>query len=231
MEYRFVVRVAGKQRNFLKLQERNNGDIILSQRGKFYAGQFDDLSVGNKIEELTNITVHPSLRSMKGIVTINYKRKPGSDIAQKIAYVLDVKNGDKLFPVYTSIGRDLTAPSCDLPDAKTTTKKSRLFDLWPDAELDIEQNSLAFMLLVANPTSQLPLPDNFPRNTLTIQFSHLQVVVFYWLFNRPTKFTWSNFIPMSGDKYYGEGFEFHEALAYTNEVTALHADRYESMPS
>jgi hypothetical protein len=228
MVYRFVVRVEGKPRNFLTLQETNNGDIILLQRGKFHAGQFNDFSGKNKIEESTNITVHPSLLSTSGIITINYKRMPGSNIAQKIAYVLDVKNGDKLFPVYTSIGRDLTTPSCDLPE--TRAKKSHLVDLWPDVELDIEQDSLAFMLLVANPQSQLLIPDSFPRNSLIIHFKHLQVVVFYWKFNRPTKFTWSNFIPMLGDKYYGVGFEFQEALNYTNWVTMRHADNYESMP-
>jgi hypothetical protein len=229
MVYRFVVRVEGKQRNFLSLQETNSGDIILSQRGRFFAGQFDDLSDKNKTEEITNITVHPSLQSTNGIITINYKRMPGSSTAHKIAYVLNVKNGDKLFPVYTSIGRDLTAPSCDLPARKAN--KTHHVDLWPDSELDIKQDSLAFMLLVANAKSQLPIPANFPRNSLTIQFLHLQVVVFYWLFNRPTKFTWSNFIPVLGDKYHGEGFEFQEALNYTNEVTMLHADKYESMPA
>jgi hypothetical protein len=228
MEYRFVVSVEGKQRNFLKLQERINGDIILSQRGRFHAGQFDDFSDNNKIDEITNITVHPSLQSGNGIITINYKRIPGSISAQKVAYVLGVKNGDKLFPVYTSIGRNLISPSCDLPKAKPN--KEKLIDLWPGADLDVKENSLAFMLLVANPTSRLDIPDDFTRNSLIISFKYLQVIVFYWLFNRPTKSHWSNFLPMLGDKSYCEGFEFREALDYTYELSDLHANKYESMP-
>ncbi|MGB8599508.1 MAG: hypothetical protein WCE88_08450, partial [Burkholderiales bacterium] len=41
-----------------------------------------------------------------GSIAINYKRSSGSIEQKKVAHVFGVKNADKLFPVYTSIGRD-----------------------------------------------------------------------------------------------------------------------------
>lgn len=228
MQYRFVVKVEGNLRNFLKLRDTPNGDIIISQRGQFYSGVLGAFSVTGKQSQLTNITVHPNLRSRLGSISVNYKRKSGATESRKIAHVLGVKHSTRLFPVYTSIGRDLHSPSCDLPSAKT--KRTELVELWPETGLDQSRDSMAFMVLLANPNVDFPIPDDFPRNVWISIFVHLQVIVFYWLFNRPTKPYWSNFVPVLGDTFHGEGMELHEALNYTNDLTMSHASHYETLP-
>jgi hypothetical protein len=228
MQYRFVVVANGKPRNFLSLRETAKGDVIVSQRGRFHSGPFCAFSVAKKSDEITNVTVHPNLRSELGTVTINYKRLSGKAESRKIAHVLGVRQAERLFPVYASIGRNLIAPSCDLPASKAA--KAKLVELWPNGSIDVERDSLAFMLLIANPKVRFLIPEDFPRNTIVIPFSYFQAVVFYWAFNQPTKPYWSNFIPMPGDRFLGHGFQLHEALNYTNDLTMLHAANYESIP-
>lgn len=228
MEYRFTVKAKGKTRNFLTLKDTKNGDIIVSQRGQFYSGDFGDFSLTGKQSELTNITVHPNLKSRIGSISVNYKRKAGFTESRKIAHVLGVKHSTKLFPIYSSIGRNLHSPSCEFPSNKA--KKAALIELWPETGLEQSRDSLAFMLLVANRNINFIIPDEFPRNVRTLKFRHLQVIVFYWLFNQPTKSYWSNFIPANGEDFFGEGMELHEALNYSNDLTMLHAEHYEALP-
>lgn len=229
MEYRFVVRVGGKPRNFLKLTETPSGDLVISQRGRFYSGKPGIFSVAGKADELTNITVHPNLKSRIGSITVNYKRKSGKTESRKIAHVLGVKHSDRLFPVYASIGRNLHSRWCDVSETKA--QKAKLIELWPSVGLDQSKDSLAFMLFVANRQAAFTMPGGLPCNFIPLLFARLQVLTFFWLFNRPTKPYWSNFVAFADDNFFGVGMEFHEAVNYTNDLTLLHATSYDSFPT
>lgn len=171
MEYRFVVRVGGKPRNFLKLTETPSGDLVISQRDRFYSGKPGIFSVAGKPDELTNITVHPNLKSRIGSITVNYKRKSGETKSRKIAHVLGVKHSDRLFPVYASIGRNLHSRWCDV--SVTKEQKAKLIELWPSVGLDQSRDSLAFMLFVANRQVAFSISEDFPRNVMPLLFAHL----------------------------------------------------------
>jgi hypothetical protein len=100
--HRFVIANNGKLQNFLKIEERKVGDLILSTRGKQHSVPVGpEFSTTARIEEgsikSSSITIHPNLNSGIGSITINYKDNVGGNQVRRISGVLDVKYGQRLF--------------------------------------------------------------------------------------------------------------------------------------
>lgn len=230
--YRLIVRTKAGLQNFLKIEETKAGDLIISPRGKRHSapvGSETAASTSTDSSSITksSITVHPNLNSEAGSISINYKDDIGINKERKVAGILDVRAGQRLFPVVTSIGRNINRPGLTIDRAKS--QKDNLIELWPDNGIDLERDSLAYSVLVANRNIQFIFPEDFPRNTMALGFQHIQVLFLYWLFNRPTRFRGTT-LTFSTPVKYVNGFEFHEILNFTNDVTLAHSSVYETLP-
>lgn len=215
-------------------QDRRNktGDLIISPRGKRHVAPVGtetatSANVGGSAITTSSMTVHPNLNSNTGSISINYKDNAGGDKERKVAGVLDVKAGERLFPVITSIGRNIDRPNLTIDRGKH--KKDNLIELWPGVGIDLARDSLAYSVLVANRNICFMFPEDFPRNTIALTFQHLQVLFLYWLFNQPTRFRGTT-LTFSMPERYVNGFEFHEVLNFTNDMTLSHARVYETLP-
>ncbi len=229
--HRFAVAVKGELKNFLKIRETPRCDLIISPRGRRDVAEVGSArarsrSVDTKDATVSSITVHPNLRSKISSVTVNYKDSRGSEETRTIAGILGVKDRFRLFPVLTSIGRNI---GVDRLTMTTFSHDESVERLWPNAELDLGKDSLAFTLAIASPDARFVVPNDFPRNVITLQFTHFQVVFFYWLFNCPTRFRGTT-LTISTPRDYADGFEFHELLNFTNDATLLHMRVYEDLP-
>ena len=230
--HRFVVGTMVGLQNFLKIEEARTGDLIVSPRGKRHVAPVGSeaatsASVDSSTITISSITVHPNLNSNTGSTSINYKDNVGRNKERKVAGVFDVKAGQRLFPIITSIGRNINKPSLTIDREKY--EKDNFIELWPGAGIDLERNSLAHSVLIGNPNIRFMFPEDFPRNTTSMTFQHFQVLFIYWLFNQPTRFRGTTLTFSTPDKYVN-GFEFHEALNFTNDVTLAHASIYETLP-
>jgi hypothetical protein len=230
--HRFVIGTKVGLQNFLKIEETRIGDLIISPRGKRQVdpvGSESALSANVDSSSITtsSITVHPNLNSSTGSISINYKDSFGGNIERKVAGVLDVKAGRRLFPIIASIGRNINSPSLTIDRGKY--EKDNLIELWPGAGIDLGRDSLAYSVLVANPNIRFMFPEDFPRNTTSITFQHFQVLFLYWLFNQPTRFRGTT-LTFSTPGIYVSGFEFHEALNFTNDMTLSHSKVYATLP-
>jgi hypothetical protein len=229
--YRFVVANNSGLQNFLSIKETKAGDLILSPRGKQHSVTVDSevaaTDVGNGLITTSSITVHPNLKSEIGSITINYKDNVGGSEKRKVAGVLDVKFGNRLFPIITSIGRNVGRPSLTIDRSKF--QSANLIELWPGNGIDLARDSLAYSILIANRNVQFVFPDDFQRSAISLVFQHFQFVFLYWLFNQPTKFRGTTLTFSTPEKYVN-GFEFHEALNFTNDITLAHLQVYPSLP-
>lgn len=230
--HRFVITHNGGLQNFLSIKETYSGDLIISTRGKQHvapvgseAATATDLDV--KAITTSSITVHPNLNSEIGSISINYKDNVGGHQERRVAGVLDVKSGQRLFPVITSIGRNIGRPRLSID--RTKYENENLIELWPGNGIDLARDSLAYSVLIANPKIQFIFPEDFPRNTVSLVFQHFQVLFLYWLFNQPTKFRGTTLTFSTPEKYLN-GLEFHEALNFTNDITLSHLQVYSSLP-
>ncbi len=222
----------GGLHNFLSIKETKAGDLIVSTRGKQHSTPVGSEAattthVENCAITTSSVTVHPNLNSEIGSISINYKDNIGGNQERKVAGVLDVKTGQRLFPVLTSIGRNIGRPRLSIDRSKYP--KESLIELWPGTGIDLKRDSLAYSVLVANPSISFLFPEDFPRNTVVLAFQHFQVLFLYWLFNQPTKFRGTTLIFSTPEKYVN-GFEFHEALNFTNDITLAHLQVYSTLP-
>ena len=230
--HRFVITNNGELQNFLTIKETKAGDLILSTRGKQHSVPVgSETSTTTSIEEnsvrSSSITIHPNLNSDIGSITINYKDYVRGNQERKIAGVLDVKFGQRLFPIITSIGRNIGRPGLTIDRSKY--QDANLIELWPGNGIDLTCDSLAYSVFVANPNIRFVFPEDFPRNTVSLVFQHFQVLFLYWLFNQPTKFRGTT-LTFSTPQKYINGFEFYEALNFTNDITLAHLQAYPSLP-
>ena len=231
--YRFVISTKVGLQNFLKIEETRADDLIISPRGKRHSapvGSETATSANAGVPAITtsSITVHPNLGSEIGSIAINYKDNVGNNIERKVAGVLDVKAGQRLFPILTSIGRNIERPSLTINREKY--KNDKLIELWPGTGIDLERDSFAYSVLVANRNIRFMFPEDFPRNTMVLTFQHLQVLFLYWLFNQPTRFRGTTLTFSTTPEKYVNGFEFHEALNFTNDITLSHSKVNETLP-
>lgn len=230
--HRFVIANNGGLQNFFSIKETRAGDLILSTRGKQHSVPVDSETattthVENDSITTSSITVHPNLNSEIGSITVNYKDNVGENQERKVAGVLDVKFGKRLFPIITSIGRNIGRPGLTIDRSKY--QDENLIELWPANGIDLTRDSLAYSVLVANRDVQFVFPDDFPRNSVPLVFQHFQVLFLYWAFNQPTKFRGTTLTFSTPEKYVN-GFEFHEALNFTNDITLAHLQVYPSLP-
>ena len=230
--HRFVVTTNGNLQNFLSIKETKAGDLIISTRGKRHSAPIGSEAatsthIDDKAITTSSITVHPNLNSEIGSISINYKDNVGGSQECKVAGVLDVKSGQRLFPVITSIGRNVGRPRLSIDGSKYPNEN--LIELWPGNGIDLTRDSLAYSILVANPKIRFVFPEDFPRNAVPLAFQHFQILFFYWLFNQPTKFRGTTLTFSTPEKYMN-GFEFHEALNFTNDITLAHLEVYSSLP-
>lgn len=230
--HRFVIANNGGLQNFLSIKETRAGDLILSTRGKQHSVPVNsETAATTHVEDgsitTSSITVHPNLKSEIGSITVNYKDNVGGNQERKVAGVLDVKFGKRLFPIITSIGRNIGRPGLTINSSKF--QGENLIELWLGNEIDLARDSLAYSVLVANRDMQFVFPEDFPRNSVSLVFQHFQVQFLYWLFNKPTKFRGTT-ITFSTPEKYVNGFEFHEALNFTNDITLAHLQVYPSLP-
>lgn len=158
---------------------------------------------------ISSITIHPNLNSPHGSVTVHYKDQVGSSPATKIrGGALGVRLGDRWLPVVTSIGRNVARPALLLGEKGS---KDHLVELWPGTGINLKKDSLAYSLFVANRNIDYIVPDEMPRNVEKLAFKHFQVLLFYWLFNRPTKLRGTTVVHYIGEQY-PMGLQFHEAI-------------------
>jgi hypothetical protein len=230
--HRFAIGTKVGLQNFLKIEETRAGDLIISPRGKRHSAPVGSetaasTNVDGSATTTSSITVHPNLNSNTGSISINYKDSFGGNIERKVAGVLDVKEGRRLFPIIASIGRNINSPSLTIDRGKY--EKDNFIELWPGAGIDLGRDSLAYSVLVANPNIRFIFPEDFPRNTIPMTFQHFQVLFLYWLFNQPTRFRGTTLTFSTPDKYVN-GFEFHEALNFTNDMTLSHSKVYATLP-
>jgi hypothetical protein len=230
--HRFVIYTKVGLQNFLKIEETRIGDLIVSPRGKRHVAPVGSESaasanVDSSAITTSSITVHPNLTSNMGSISINYKDNVGRNNERNVAGVFDVKAGQRLFPIITSIGRNINRSSLTIDRDKY--EKDNLIELWPGTEIDLERNSLAYSVLIANPTMRFMFPEDFPRNTISMAFQYFQVLFLYWLFNQPTRFRGTTLTFSTPEKYVN-GFEFHKALNFTNDMTLSHSKVYATLP-
>ncbi len=232
MVYRFIIQANGIDKNFLKISETLKYDLIISSRGKRHVAIVDTPQViSHDIDDqdvtISNITVHPNLKSKIKSVTINYKDIKGNTEERIIAGVLGIRTEFRLFPVLTSIGRSIGAPS--LTFRPKHVKNVNIIELWPGNGIDLSKDSLAYSVVICSPHVQFELPDDFPRNVISLRFQYIQILLFYWLFNNPTKFRGTT-LTLSTSKKYMNGFQLHEILNFTNDMTLAHAKIYPNLP-
>lgn len=230
--HRFVISTKVGLQNFLKIEETRTGDLIISPRGKRHVAPVGSetaasANVDGSAITTSSMTVHPNLNSNTGSISINYKDSVGGNKVRKVAGVLDVKAGQRLFPIIASIGRNINRPSLTIDRGKY--EKDNLIELWPGVGIDLERDSLAYSVLVANRNIRFMFPEDLPRNTIVLTFQHLQVLFLYWLFNQPTRFRGTTFNFSTPEKYVN-GFEFHEVLNFTNDMTLAHSSVYDTLP-
>ena len=231
MTYRFVVNTAQGMQNFLKVKERKNGDLIVSQRNYYETLNLDgfadyglpkDSAEGHK----NDITVHPNLASKNDTISINYKTiKAGKEISRTVCSALEVKKGLTLFPVLISIGSNIASPNLEIND-----NKDKIIYLWPDQQLDWSLQSLAYCVFVANPDTHFVSSQNFPRGIHYLNFKHLQFIFMYWIFDKPTKGAGTTFQVFNPDEGALRGFELNEAINYTETISIEHAKIYDLLP-
>jgi hypothetical protein len=230
--YRFVIQVNNKLQNFLKIKETKSGDLIISERGRAHNATpgTEAAEVRNIDERNTyprNITVHPNRKSDFGTITINYKKTIDNGEEKEVAGVFNVKNGTRLFPILTSIGRNVGRPRLAIDE--NIRDESEIIKIWPDSNLDLKKHSLAYCIFVCNPNIEFLIPDEVPRKYISIKFNFLQMIFVYWLFNQPTKFRGLTITFPTPDGYVN-GLELHEAINYTIESTLKYLEVYPSLP-
>jgi hypothetical protein len=215
-------------RNFLKILETGKGDLIISPRGMRHSvsvGEYQSSEINESEAVVTNITIHPNLKSEIGSISVNIKdKKHGAEI-KRVVGLLGVKENIRVYPILASVGRNLSVPRLDYD--KRNAPKGGSFELWEDNGIKLKSDSLAYVLAVCNKDLDINFPEDFPRNVKFFKFKHLKLVLFYWLFNQPTKLRGTSLrIDTLGE--YIPGMEPHELLNLTNDLTMEHLSHYEN---
>lgn len=216
-------------RNFLKIKETKKGDVIVSPRGKRHSVSIKDRA-SNQVDEeqatVTNITIHPNLKSEIGSISVNFKDDQGGKQTKRVSGLLGVKNNERMYPVLASVGRNLSTPRLAYDTA--APPKGDVYELWESHGIHMKSDSLAYVLAVCNKDLQIVFPEDFPRNYKFFEFQHIKLVLFYWLFNWPTKLRGTS-LRLDTNGEYLPGLEPHELLNLTNDLTMVHLNHYEDI--
>ncbi len=235
---RICVKVGTNIKNFLTIKEISHGGVEIIFRGMSHQlpvnsnkGNIDFNSTDGGQIVYKCITVHPNQESKIDTVGIHYKfqqhKKPiRSDF---YAYIVNVKKGDKLFPIWTSMGRNVGRPSLNVSEKHL---KDEFVELWKDGGLDLSRDSLCYSIFICNPSIRFLFPKEFPRNTLIFKYKHFQLILVYWLFNQPTKYRGIDYFETTNPKgLASDGRLFHQMLNFTNDITLFYLELYNNLPS
>jgi len=234
----FVLKVNGFNKKILTIKEIGQESVEIYFKGSSHPIPFvsgTDLSRKNlrkinKSEVIkTQITVHPNLKSKIGSIGINYKFIANGIKKSKRADITNVRLGDRLFPVWTSLGSNVSRKSI-LIKKKDLLKNSILY-LWKDSGLNTKNDSLCYSIFVANKSIEFIVPEDFPRNTFVLKYPQFQLIFVYWLFNQPTKLRGINYYETTDLQEVAKmGYEFHEMLNFTNFMTLQFLNFYPKLP-
>ncbi len=239
---RFFVTIDTIKKHFLTIKETNNGDLIVSPRGKYHSvniqpkGEVDiDYSITtHNIIDHDSFTVHHNPNSLIGSITINrHQRIDSNQDKPEINYLLDVKHGNRIAPLYVSIGRNLTVLRLNVKKNKFQANKDDV-EFRPGQSINSHICSVAYFIGIANPEVKFIIPKEFPRNVVFRNTKNFQVVIFYWSFPKPIKLRGTTIALMGTQKQGVEpipGLELHEVLNLTSDITLEHARRYSAFPS
>jgi hypothetical protein len=231
--HRFVITTNDVLQNFLIIQETDALDLIISTRGRRHSAQIGSEAakathVDDNAMKVFNITVHPNLDSKYESVSINYKVNAGKGKDRKVATVSNIRFGQKIFPVITSIGRNVASPKLSID--RNEYINDNLIELWPGNSIDLAHDSLAYSVWVANPKIKFVFPEDFTIDTVPLAFQYFQVLFVYWRINHPTKLRGTTVTFDTRTPKYMDGFEFHEALNFTINSTRNHLQVCSSLP-
>ncbi len=236
MEYRFVVNTANGVQNFLKIESRSSGDVIVSPRlssealdlnGDLKTSQTPDLQ---KIRGMA-ITIHPNLKSKIGSISVNYKTlRDGKEESREVQSALDVKHGLRLFPILLDVGENVGSPRLTIDPKKPKYGKTFFIDLWPGQVFDWSIQSLGYWLFVANPEVSVVFPQSFPREVRCFKFPHLQLIFMYWALDVPTKGAGTRIQLFSPPDLALPGLELSEVVELTTMAINEHLSIHASLP-
>lgn len=227
-----VLKVNGLYKNVLTLKKIGQESVEVFSKGSVHNISLKDM--GNleykKLKRVdktkatkTQITVHPNLKSKIGSIGIHYKMVTGRRKLDSYAYITDVRLGSRLFPVYTSLGRNVSRRSLSI--TKDKIRKYSVVQMWENGGLNTKRDTLCYSIIVANTNINFSIPEDFPRNVFTLKYTHFQLIIVYWLFNQPTKLRGINYFETTDPKGKAiRGYEFHEILNFTNFVILKYLD-------
>lgn len=224
---RIILETEYGTRNFLKILETGKGDLIISPRGVRHsvsANEYQSSDIRESEAVVINITIHPNLKSEIGSISVNIKDKKYGAEMKRVVGLLGVKEDIRMYPILASVGRNLSVPRLNYD--QENPPKGASFELWEGNGIRLKSDSLAYVLAVCNKDLVINFPEDFPRNVKFFKFKHMKLVLFYWLFNQPTKLRGTSLrIDTQGE--YIPGMEPHELLNLTNDLTMAHLSHYE----
>lgn len=234
----FILKVNGFNKKILTIKEIGQDSVEIYFRGSSHPIPFlneTDLSQKNlrKIDKSnitkTQITVHPNLESKIGSIGVNYKFIINGVEKRRRADITDIRLGNRLFPVWTSLGGNVSRKS--ILTKKKDFLKNSVFNLWKDSGLNTKTDSLCYSIFIANKSIDFIIPEDFPRNTFVLKYPQFQLIFVYWLFNQPTKLRGINYYETTDlQKTAKLGYEFHEMLNFTNFMTLQFLKFYPKLP-
>ena len=228
---RLIINTNYGYRNFLKLKETQNDDIIVATRGLHHRVGMNkaDSKQTDLSEAVTeNVTIHPNLNSQIGSISVHYKDKIGGVETKSLAGVLGVRKNVLLFPIISYVGENISV--IRLAYDAYNPPKGDVFELWEPDGIDLSTNSLAYILAVCNRDLKINFPRDFPRNIKYFRFKHLKLILFYWLFNQPTKFRGTS-LRVDTHEEYLPGLEVDQLANLTNQITMKHCEMYPEYPN
>ena len=234
MRYRFVVRTAHGLQNFLSVEETNKGDLVVTSKGRteridLASAVVNTFPPPEDELEIHQVTVHPNLQSQTGTISVNYKTIKDGKETREVTSALDVKEGDKLFPALSAAGVNVMSFRLTIDPEKH--ENDRLIELWPNQSFDWSIESLAYCFFVANPNLFLAIPQNFPRDAHSVNFTHLQVIFLYWTIDKPTKGASIGLGLEAPPKVALLGLDFRSAVELTDKLSAHYLDTYDRIPA
>lgn len=233
-----TLKVNGFNKNILTIKDIGQDSVEIFSKGSSHnvpiiPGQVispNNLNIIDKNEATqTQITVHPNLNSKIASIGIHYKLITKGQKQDFYAYVTNVRLGNRLFPVWTSLGRNVARKSLNI--RKEKLKKYSVTTMWDGVSLDTKKDSLCYSIFVANKSIDFIIPEDFPKNVVVLKYAQFQLIIVYWLFNQPTKLRGISYYEPTDPKGNAKiGYMFHEILNFTNDMTTTFLDIYPYLP-
>lgn len=233
-----VIKVNGYNKNLLTIKEIGQDSVEIISKGSSHniplnSGQALNIKSLGTVDKnnatKTQITVHPNLNSKIASIGIHYKLITNGKKQDAYAYITEVRLGERLYPIWTSLGRNLSRKSLNI--RKGNLKKNSIISMWEGVSLDTKKDSLCYSIFVANKSIDFIIPEDFPRNVVVLKYAQFQIIIVYWLFNQPTKLRGISYYETTDPKGSARiGYMFHEILNFTNYMTLTLLNLYPYLP-